>query len=586
MARLIKNSITQEISCNVITKFTSGEESVKHIAIGDIVEDLRYVKDKAIVKVSGKVTDIKYSIQKITKPDPKNPVDTFETDVRIESLIIDASEQYHSNVITVPAMEILEDEGVLDVDRMFVKAHARTLMKMEYSDGRIEDRDLEFGDILKEMKIMTRPGNPDITGDFKLASFVFVSQQGKANITGLYLVRLEGSITLTTAIFDNIIEFIETPQVEVNNPESLADISAALNISENGEAYATLGVDVTIPPREDGKITTTMINSGQTLHLDLGGHSITTKAYAFYVNGGTLDITGEGEIDAAMPDKAYPAVFVASDGTCNMESGLIDTTNIQLEEGQVNWMYGVVCSGNGIFNMTGGKIVTAGASGISITNGTASGEGAKFTIGGDAVLESLENAAIYLADNKSVDICDNAIVRGGIVARMGDITVRDNAQVQGHSNPEIVTNIGVLATQSGVDPLAGGISALTGVYRSELGNDCNIIIKDNAKVTSPLGSAVEVAFVNTVVDQTATATIEKSANQASKDGQVWKIYTHDELAALAQEGGKTLNPEVSSTDLTVTVDGEVVYPVVDDEPAEEPVETPEENGEEGGNENA
>ena len=586
MARLIKNSITQEISCNVITKFTSGEESVKHIAIGDIVEDLRYVKDKAIVKVSGKVTDIKYSIQKITKPDPKNPVDTFETDVRIESLIIDASEQYHSNVITVPAMEILEDEGVLDVDRMFVKAHARTLMKMEYSDGRIEDRDLEFGDILKEMKIMTKPGNPDITGDFKLASFIYVSQQGKANITGLYLVRLEGSTTLTTAIFDNIIEFIETPQVEVNNPESLADISAALNISENGEAYATLGVDVTIPPREDGKITTTMINSGQTLHLDLGGHSITTKAYAFYVNGGTLDITGEGEIDAAMPDKAYPAVFVASDGTCNMESGLIDTTNIQLEEGQVNWMYGVVCSGNGIFNMTGGKIVTAGASGISITNGTASGEGAKFTIGGDAVLESLENAAIYLADNKSVDICDNAIVRGGIVARMGDITVRDNAHVQGHSNPEVVANIGVLATQSGVDPLAGGISALTGVYRSELGNDCNIIIKDNAKVTSPLGSAVEVAFVNTVVDQTATATIEKSVNQASKDGQVWKIYTHDELAALAQEGGKTLNPEVSSTALTVTVDGEVVYPVVDDEPAEEPVETPEENGEEGGNENA
>lgn len=586
MARLIKNSITQEISCNVITRFTSGEESVKHIAVGDIVENLRYVKDKAIVKVSGKVTQIQYTILKITKPDPRNPIDTFETDVRIDNIIIDASEHYQSNIVTVPAMEILEDEGVLDVERMFVKAHARILMQMEYSDGRIEDRDVEFGDILKEMKIMTKPGNPDIIGDFKIASFVFVSQQAKANITGLYLTRLEGSTTLTTAIFDNIIEFIEVPQVEITNTESLADITAALNISENGEAYATLGVDVTIPPREDGKITTTMINTDQRLHLDLGGHSITTQAYAFYVNGGTLDITGEGEIDAAMPDKAYPAVFVASDGTCNMESGLIDTTKIQLEEGQVNWMYGVVCSGNGIFNMTGGKIVTAGASGISITNGTASGEGAKFTIGGDAVLESLENAAIYLADNKSVNICDNAIIRGGIVARMGDITVKDNAQVQGHSNPEVVTNIGVLATQSGVDPLAGGISALTGVYRSELGNDCNIIIKDNAKVTSPLGSAVEVAFVNTVVDQTATAIIEKSANQASKDGQVWKIYTHDELAALAQEGGKTLKPEISSTDLTVTVDGEVVYPVVDDEPTEEPVETPEENGEEGGNENA
>ena len=557
MARIVKNSDTTKITCLVTTVFEDDTTSVKEIAVGDIVENLRYIQDEKVLKVTGKVTSIKTIVTKVTYVDPKKPENYFNKDVQVQSIVIDASEQYASNIVTVPAMEIVEDEGVVNVKRMRVEAKCYELMDMEYTDGSIVNQDIEIGDVLQNTVIMTTPGNPDVTGTFKIVAWYYKLTKGALDVVGVYLKNVDTG-AFVQATFKNFISFDEASHSDVTDPNSMAQIAAALN--ESDVVFAQLDVDVTIPKRDDGKITTTMIGAGKELNIDLNGHSIDCEAYAFYVNGGTLNITGDGIIKGHHAGDAYPAVFVAAGGTCNMSGGSIDTTEVIEEPDKPNWLYGVVCSGDGVFNMTGGSMKIGGASGISITNGTASGSGSQFIIGGDSVIESVACGAVYMADNKSVVIKDNAKIIGGIVARMGDFTIQDNAIVKSTSDPNAPANLGVQACISGVDTPKAGFLALTGVYRSDLGNDMNVTVKGNAKIQGNIDDAIDVAFVNTKYDQKVVFNIESDKNLEGKSTG-WKVYSHDELAELATEGGKTLGAETASTDLTIKIGEATVYPV-------------------------
>ena len=565
MARMIKNTEAQDISCKVITRFSNGTSSTKKISVGDVVEGLRYVANGEVISVTGKVTAITTTISKATKVDTKNPVDYFATDVVVKTITIDASEQYESKIVNVPAKEIVEDEGVTDVVKVEVEPTVRVTMDMAYTDGTIVNQDLEVGDVVTDLVMMAgTPGKPDITGDYKIKAFYYSVNKSVPSITGAYLVPLTGG-TAIIGLFKNFISFVETPHADVTSSTSLYAITEALNAAAEGETvYAQLQTDVTVPAREDGRITTTMVNAGKSLNVDLAGHNINCQAYAFYVNGGELvisDSTNGGKIECTYAGKAYPAVFVSADGVCTMEGGTIDTTKVVPSEDKPNWLYGVACSGNGIFNMTGGEMVIGGAAGISITNGTATGEGAKFTIGGDAKITSVGCAAVYLADNKSVDITDNAVINGGMVLRMGDITVSGNAVVNSHTDPEIPAPLGSQIMLSGVDAPEAAILNLTGIYGSSLGNDLNVVVKDNAKVIGHLGTAIETCTINTKYDQKVVIDVTDSSKVTAAEGnEIWHVYDHDGCAELVAEVGKTLPAETNTTDLTIKVDGNVVYP--------------------------
>ena len=563
MAKLVNCVITQKIAGSMVTKFNDGSFAKKLLVTGDIIEGLRWTENEEVHSATGKISSIIYYADRVSKNSIKEPIDYFSKDVSLYNIKVDTSEEYQSKIVSINSREIVEFEGVENVQSVFVKPVAIIELDMEYTDGEIIHQSLEIGDILENITIMTTPGNPDIVGNFKIAAWDYTVSKGIIKINGMYLVPIDESYNSNILVkFDKILGFSEIPTVEISNPSSLASIATAL--TETDQIAVSLGVDVTIPRRDDGRITTVMINEGKTVDLDLNGHSITTEAYAFYVNGGTLNITDEsgngGKIVCTRPNSAYPAVMVLTGGECNMYSGEIDTTQVDTSGSNVNWLYGVVCSGDGVFNMYGGKIITDTASTISITNGTASGSGSQFTIGEDSVLETLGCAAIYLADNKSVVIKDNAVVKGGIVARMGDITVQDNAKVYGPSDESKIAPLGEQVMLSGVDCCAAGIIGLTGVYNSSLGNDMNITIKDNAKVMSYFGKAVEIAEINTKYDQVVNVNVDRKDNLKSS----YRIYPHDELAELVAETGKVLAPETNTTTLTITINDEQVFPVVDE----------------------
>ena len=584
MARLVKTSVSSEIFCDIVTTFEDESMEVRQIKAGDILEDpgLRYVYNGAVRTVNGRVTSISTNmVSKLAKIDLKNPVDNFTKDCYVTNIGMDCSEQYVSKLIQVPAKEVVENEGVVDVSSVHCYPHPKVTMIMEYTDGSVANQELEVGDVLEYVKIMTQPGKPDIEGSFKVMCFSYTKNGNRPRFDGVVLKSTTKPGDAINVAFNKILSFEEIPAVDVTVSNSLSSIAAALATAPNGKVAAALDVDVTIPPRADGKITTLMINQGCELDFDLNGHDLNTQAYAFYVNGGTLNIYNSGnggKINVGMPDKTYPAIQVMSGGVCNMEGGIIDTTNVELEEGQCNWMYGVVCSGDGIFNMHSGQLITAAASGIAITNGTASGEGAQFIIAGDSVITTTDCGAVYLADNKKLVVKDKAIINSGVVARMGDITVQDNAVVNSITDINKACNYGELATFSGVDTPKSAILALTGVYNSSLGNDMNIVIKDNAKVNGIVDTAIDICEINTKYDQKVTIDIASNKNITAASGKsIYRIYSNEELAVMAEEAGKHLGPETNTTDLTITISGEQVIPVPVNEDTVEPEAPSDEN---------
>ena len=561
MARLISTKITQHIDDVIRTNLSSGSYIEEIIKKDDIVEGLRYVEDGEVKSITGRVDDIIYSA-KYTNVNLKKPADYFASDVKSQYIVVDASEEYKSNLVSVNSKEVVEHEGVEDVASVFVTTLPSVDLEMTYSDETVVKNTVKVGDVIKNAVIMTAPGKPDITGDFKVAAFAYrnkiTSGKSSVSIYGMYLIPMSNSYSSNIVVnFENIISFevIETKTVSAS--DSLGEVAALLE--EADEVSVKLGVDVTIPRRDDGRITSLFINPGKTLDIDLNGHSIDCAAYAFYVNGGTLNIsdnTGKGTIKCDFPDKAYPAIMITTGGVCNMYSGKIDTTGVE----GVNWLYGAVCSGNGVFNMYGGEMLMGGAAGISITNGTASGEGATFNICGDSVIRSLDCSAIYLADNKKVNIYGNAKIYGGIAARLGDINVYDNAYVEGSSEAaSIDAGLTAFVVYSGCDKCAAGILALTGVYRSDLGNDLNVNVSGKAKVVAKYGKAIQVAMINTLYNQTVKVNVDSSASLRNS----YKVYTHDELAEIVESQGKTMKPEASTTDLTIVIDKKTVYPKVD-----------------------
>lgn len=584
MARLINNTVSTETAIKMITHFEDNSSVEKMLRVGDEVSDLRYIQDEELYMVSGIINKIGTRITKVTSVKTKKPTDNFAKDVAFKNMVVDSSEHYASNLVSVPITEIVEDSGTTEVTKIDFIPYPIVKMDMVYTDETTKNVELVVGDVLDEFIAIV--GKKQVTGTFKIAAMYYTCPKSLPDIVGLYLTPIGGGDAFKVD-FKDVISFEKKASTVVLDDSSLKSITTALNNSEDGEVFATLGTDVTIPPRADGKITTTMINSGKTLNLDLAGHSITTQAYAFYVNGGTLNIsdsTNSGVISCTANGNAYPAVFVATGGTCNMSGGVIDTTNVEVTEDKPNWLYGVACSGDGIFNMTGGTMVIGGAAGISITNGTASGQGAQFTIGGDAKITGETCCAVYLADNKSVVIKDKAVINGGIIARMGDISVEDNAVVNGFGVNDDVYPLGKLVTVSGCSSMDAPILALTGCYNSSLGNDLNINIAKTAKVKGYRTNAVDIAMIDTKYDQTVTVNIEDAKNiTIPESGLVWNIYDHDALAAMATEQGKTLPAKAATTTLTVTVAGEQVYPepVEEEETVEEPEEetTVEENTE-------
>ena len=562
MARVVKIKTTSTILLNIVTNFEDGTPSAKKtIAVGDTVTGLRWIENEAVHTVTGIVTDITYS-GLTANANKANPTDTFAKDLVLGNLVVDASTEYHSDIVTLPIMEIVEDAGVENVANVRVLPEIKVILDIEYTNGVTETRDLQVGDLLDNVVLMSgTPGTPDITGRFKIASFIYALNKGVLNVTGLNLVNNNGNVKTT---WDKIIKFTEIPHANVSGV-GLGAVSALLATDEP-EVSVVFDDDVVVPDRDDGKITAVIVPEGKTLNVDLNGKTLDVAAYAFYSTGGTIvidDSTGNGVIKTRS-HKTYGALY-SKNGKIIINGGKIDCrTETDDDPNDPNYMYGIVASGSAVVEMNGGEVITSAASCASITNGTAEGVGATFVFGGDSKLTAEKIYAIYLADNKTVLVKDNAVVEG-ICARMGHIIVQDNAVIHNNLTEDMLDDFGgYLANYNGVWAERDAILIMAGMYSSNTGtNEVVVDIKDNGKVIADIGNGIAVAKVSSKYDQNVDVVVANTNNITVPD-EYYKIrvYEFEECAEIAAASGKTIT-KTNEVNLTITENGTKTYPVND-----------------------
>lgn len=224
MARLVKSGATP-VTAIVIQTILKGDSVLEsEYAIGDLISNLRYIEGEEIKTVTGKLSKVNYNNLQIVRNYgvPATLRSYFADDVLPESIEIDCSEQYASNVITIPCSEIIENAGVENVKRMkvYMKYGARFtsfLTNMDENDFTIWE-----GQTIQGLIYMDRNG--DIESDVKVVTY-----QYDANLVPTNMIVIENGMTKNINIITIKDMAAVIPQTNVGE-----DVNTALSSSETG----------------------------------------------------------------------------------------------------------------------------------------------------------------------------------------------------------------------------------------------------------------------------------------------------------------------------------------------------------------
>ena len=158
MARNVNTTITPTITLHVNIIKNDGSVVEKKINIEDMVTDLRYAANGKNNKVSGRVSDIGFSVAR-TKRLYTNVLKAkswFKIDVTPTILSVDASKEYHSDVREIQIRELLEDQGMTDVKMINTYLSYGFHAEVLRSDDTVNIFDVREGDILTDIRYLLR----------------------------------------------------------------------------------------------------------------------------------------------------------------------------------------------------------------------------------------------------------------------------------------------------------------------------------------------------------------------------------------------------------------------------------------------
>lgn len=212
MARVVSRTVDSIVKLHVDTIKTDGSALEKVLSVGDIVENLRYVKDRAICSATGKITNfIMQSLRYSTKykADSKDDIDKR---LLIEDVVVDASKQYASDIPVIFATDILEDEGVEDVKRMKVRPEIMAHVELSLTDETTNAFDLIPETLLKNAVILRGPGKADLVGTFRVITLLYTMKKNK-----------DTSLTVDRAVIQNNTEALTVKVSDIIFVEEVVD---------------------------------------------------------------------------------------------------------------------------------------------------------------------------------------------------------------------------------------------------------------------------------------------------------------------------------------------------------------------------
>ena len=295
MARLISSQRSMVLGINLQTIFEDGSVVDHSFKTGDVVENLRYVKNGEIETISGKIVNIDYTMAARLTWNKNNPSDTLANDMTINSITVDASTQYESNLVLVPAKEILEWDGEENVKRMMYKPFVSYIMKMNYSNRTSQTANIQIGDTFNSVRIMvpTDIGN-DVVGEFSILAFAYKVENKKAVITGIAFKNVETG-QVVVADLDYILALNEIFTFDVT--DSTGFLAVLNDVADGDTVIVSSTLDLT-----DGNAISVV---GKKMVLDTGSSDITcasSSSSGISVGAGSkVTITGSGKFVSTTP---------------------------------------------------------------------------------------------------------------------------------------------------------------------------------------------------------------------------------------------------------------------------------------------
>ena len=418
MARMINSTHTTNIGIVISTFFEDGTAHSKEYAIGDVIENLRYVMNGEIEVVTGRLSAVNYTVKRPTKWNPDNPVDIdlelLAEDMQLTSIIVDASTEYFSNRVNVPVREIVEFEEETNVKRVKVVPTLNVEMTLKYSDHTISYADIDAGDNFNNVKFLIPEQMTEKTGHFKVVGFAYEPETAnKMNVYGLVMKSVETD-DVYVVDFSNILSLTEVSEYEVPDMDAMVEVinnltdfdivtvSAPLDLSAgNGIELNKKNVELAL----EKNLTTDGSNSGGikvtgTAELSGKGRVVTTTPYDSTHSSGVIQVNGDGEL-----------TFTAS----GIKAVIADDP---VNKGQ----FGVCIYDNAKLNIYGGEF-EAGWYCVS-GNGSKTSANAVTTIRGGR-MESYADYAIYHPHAGKLVITGGEIVggAGAIAANAGSIEI-------------------------------------------------------------------------------------------------------------------------------------------------------------------
>lgn len=386
--------------------------------------------------------------------------------------------------------------------------------------------------------------------------------------------------------------------VTINGGEAKTFDTLAKAIEKVNQESAGASITVTLG-RDQIAADNIQIKKGLNVTLDLGGHTLRgpDSGYTFqfgsfdkgtaskaedcdYINGGTLTLKN-GTVIGYQGVRNYFGNVVLDQGlTMTTKERLVNTYGGKITV-QGAKLKSTTAFGVGLFNsfypfdvnaaatvtnsaheknksaefvMTAGSIDTVY---YPITGNALRSAGTKATITGGSLTATEAYTAIYWPMEGTLTIGGDAVITGGtgIEAKMGTITIQDNAKVTG------------TATYKDGDPTNGGSSpegsalllsaqmyGTSGQYKEN--NQLQVNITGGA-LTSKQGNAVTVYNTEKIDDQTATVTVSGGAFEAKKAAII--SVTTDGNTVTTTENTQT----TSKSQTTLTVSGSVAPASID-----------------------
>lgn len=194
MARAVTTTVKVINGFKIVNKYKDGTEKETSFYEGDLVDNLKYDRNKELIIASGIIDDVTIRHKKYATKTYVNKNSCIENDAVLESITFDYSEKNDSKVDTILARDLLEYNDDKEVIKVETKPDIKVKLSVLLSDETKTEMELTEGMFITNLVLQKPTG--DYVGDYKLSSFLYEKAARDAKVVGMYLIGIDKELKI------------------------------------------------------------------------------------------------------------------------------------------------------------------------------------------------------------------------------------------------------------------------------------------------------------------------------------------------------------------------------------------------------